>query len=111
MDFSEGDPLRGRNRAVSNRCYGCHVDPGKYGPLFAATNELPGIVERGEFRIADPAYKGNATTNQEYILESIFLPEVYLVPGEWEEAMPTTFHLRLSGEDLANIIAWMKTIE
>ena len=111
MEIAEGDPLRGRNAAVKYRCYGCHVDPGKYGPQFASSEELPHIMERGELRIADPAYEGSAATNREYIIESIFLPETYILPGEWEKAMPLTFHLRMTDTELANIMAWLSTLE
>ena len=111
MEIAEGDPLRGRNTAIKYRCYGCHVDPGKYGPHFASSEELPRIMERGELRIADPAYEGSAATNRENIIESIFLPETYILPGEWEEAMLLTFHLRITDTELANIMAWLSTLE
>ena len=111
MEIAEGDPLRGRNAALKYSCYGCHVDPGKYGPHFASSEELPRIMERGELRIADPAYEGSAATNREYIIESIFLPENYILPGEWEKAMPLTFHLRMTDTELANIMAWLSTLE
>lgn len=115
MEIAEGDPGLGLNRALSNGCSHCHVPINEAhedrAPQFAASDNLPRIFERGELRMADPAYKGRATTNMEYIIESIFLPEVYFVSGDWEETMPTFFHVRISDEDLANIIAWMRTIE
>jgi hypothetical protein len=73
--------------------------------------DLPHIMERGELRIADPAYKGQATTNQEYIVESIFLPEAHFIEGDWEESMPTTFLVRITEQELANIFAWMSSLE
>ena len=110
-DLPEGDTLRGRNAAVRYRCHGCHLDPGEYGPQFAAFEDLPHIMERGELRIAAPGYEGRAATNLEYIIESIFLPEIHLIEGEWEEAMPTTFLIRMTDQELANILAWMEAIE
>jgi hypothetical protein len=87
------------------------VDSPDYGPAFAGADGLPHILERGEIRIADPTYGGRATTNLEYIIESIFVPEIYQIPGDWEEAIPTTFMLRMSEVELANIIAWIKTLD
>lgn len=63
------------------------------------------ILQRGELCIVDPAYKGKATTNLEYIFESIFLPGLYVIPGDWEESMPTTFAVRIMEQELTNICA------
>jgi hypothetical protein len=68
-------------------------------------------MERGEIRMADSAYVGEASTNQEYILESILLPEVYLVDGDWYEFMTPDFGKLLTKQDLADLIAWMSTFE
>jgi len=108
----DGDRLRGKNAAIKYRCFGCHADDNpEYGPPFTATGDLPHILKRGELRIADPAYEGRATTNREYLIESIFLPEAYVLPGEWAEAMPATFQQRITGEELANIMAWIESLE
>lgn len=113
MMLAEGNETRGRIAAISYRCLGCHADDeiAGYGPPFSSYEDLPPIMERGELRIADPAYEGQATTNQEYILESIFLPATYILPGEWPENMPNTYHSRLSDDDLANIMIWLATFE
>ena len=112
VEIAEGDVVRGRNAAVKYRCLGCHAeDNPRFGIPFTATEDLPHILQRGELRIADPAYKGQATTNLEYILESIFLPDVYILPGKFEDAMPDTYHLRMTETELANIIAWIESLE
>jgi hypothetical protein len=111
MEVAEGDPVRGRIVAVKKGCFGCHVDPAENGPYFGSSDELPRIMERGEMRIADPAYDSRATTNLEYVIESIFIPEVYVLPGEWEKEMPTAFFLQITDAELANIIAWLQTLE
>lgn len=69
------------------------------------------MLERGELRIADPAYAGTAATNREYIIESIRFPEVYVVPGNWVESMPTDYGDLLTEQDLADILAWLDTFE
>jgi hypothetical protein len=89
---------------------GCHQDAA-YAPVFEAAEGVPGMMERGELRIADPAYEGKATTNREYSLESILLPQVYIVPGEWGDPMPTTYAARMTDQELANILAWLETLE
>jgi len=115
-EIPEGDPLIGELTALDFRCFGCHVDGGQddhYGPRFTSTEDMPRIMERGELRIADPAYEGRATTNRGYVIESIMLPEAYIAPGEWynPNPMPTDFHERMSDTDLADILAWLNTFE
>jgi hypothetical protein len=110
IELPEGDPARGRGRALSFGCLGCYQDAA-YAPLFEAGEGLPGIAERGELRMADPTYEGQATANREYLIESILLPEVYIVPDEWGDPMPTTYGLRMTDQELANIIAWFETLE
>jgi hypothetical protein len=70
------------------------------------------VGRRNSF-LADPAYEGRTTTNREYVIESIMLPEVFIVPGEWHNPnpMPTDFHERMSDTDLADILGWLNTFE
>jgi hypothetical protein len=110
IDLPEADPEVGLNRAVKFRRFGCHVDLSN-GLPFDSTEDLPSIMERGEVRIADPAYEGTASTNLEYIFESILLTEIYIVPGDWEKAMPTYLGDIMTDQDLADVIAWMNTFE
>jgi cytochrome c2 len=112
MELPQGDPLLGELTALNYRCTGCH-DSGVYanedGPEFASGEGMPPILERAELRLSDPAYSGSATTDQEYIIESILNPEAYIVSGDWRETMPVTFHEDLTAQDLADLIAWMET--
>ncbi|MFN2126423.1 MAG: c-type cytochrome [Anaerolineales bacterium] len=110
IKLPDGDAEIGFNRAVKFRCFGCHVQE-PMGPQFDSVEDLPHIMERGAIRIADPTYQGNATTNLEYIVESILVPEIYLVPGEWEDVMPTYFGEIMNEQDLADVIAWMETLK
>jgi hypothetical protein len=116
VEIAEGDPQIGELTALSYRCFGCHVDGGQddhYGPRFGSTEDLPQIMDRGELRIVDPAYEGRATTNREYIIESIMLPEIYKAPGDWHNPnpMPTDYQERMTDTDLADILAWLDTFE
>ena len=110
MELPAGDPQRSLSRAIQFHCAGCH-NQGAFGPRFDAAQGLPSILERGELRIADPAYEGSAATNREYIIESVFLPEVYVVPGDWPEAMPTNYADSLTEQDLADILVWIAAFE
>ena len=113
IELPEGDAQKGFTTAIRYSCHGCHVNelhPAS-GPRFAADAEIPFILERGTIRIALPEYKGQATTNQEYIIESVFLPEAYLAPGEWEETMPTYFYQTMTDQELADILAWVATLK
>jgi hypothetical protein len=113
MELPEGDAEAGYLIALRYRCHGCHENESHpdYGPRFSVDSELPFILERGTMRIKAPDYEGKATTNQEYMIESIFLAEAYIVPGEWEEPMPTTFQQRMSDQELADILAWIATLK
>lgn len=113
-ELPEGDPEKGYLTAVKRGCFGCHADekhPEK-AIRFIAFDDLPNIFERGEIRIADPNYEGRATTNWEYVIESIRQPEIYLAPGDWEKPMPVpSIYNQITDEELTDIIAWMRTLE
>jgi len=113
IELPEGDPEKGYLTAVKRGCYGCHADeryPEK-APRFTASDELPNIFERGVIRFGDPNYEGRATSNWEYVIESIRLPEIYLTPGDWDETMSFSIYNPITNEELTDIIAWMKTLE
>jgi hypothetical protein len=113
MIVAGGNEKRGEVKGGTFRCKNCHANeelPG-LAPPFSSTGDLPPIMARGELRIADPAYKGRATSNQEYVLESIILPEVYVVPGEWADVMPYDYHELLTDEDISEIMSWLATFE
>ena len=113
MELPDGDPEKGYLTAIRYRCNGCHVedDHPENGPRFAAFDGLPNILERGEVRITDLEYRGRATSNYEYIIESILLPEAYFVAGEWPEAMSIYNINIIEDQELADILAWMETVE
>jgi hypothetical protein len=109
LDLPAGDPFNGKLVAVRFLCRRCHLKPEHAAVAFAGADGLPPIMERGEVRIADPDYTGMATSNLEYIFESIYFPDRYVVDGEWVEAMPETFGYRLTDpQDLADLLAWLE---
>lgn len=102
-----GDLARGTQLAKQLFCNDCHVVYA-VAPAFASTKDMPAIAERGDLRIADPDYAGQATTAEEYLIESILLPEVYLVDGgSRDHQMGTYYDNRLNAQELADILAWL----
>jgi hypothetical protein len=97
----------------------CHAGlASNRGPDFASSENELSISERAANRILDPEYSGMATNAQEYLIESIVNPLVYLAPGEWntEDLMGGggkfgNFDLAFTPQDVADLIAWMYTIE
>jgi len=106
----EGDAERGKKLALKWRCFSCHVTY-ENAPRFGAEQGLPAILARAEIRITDAAYTGFATTPEEYLIEAIIDPSVYISEGEWEYEMDDKYNEELSEEDLADIIAWILSVE
>ena len=64
----------------------------------------------------DPAYKGTATTREEYIRESILHPSAYVVPGPTFSAagqsiMPAIYETMLKPEDIDHLVAYLATLK
>jgi len=113
MDLPEGNVDRGFSLARRWGCAECHVTF-THGPLFLSSAIAPSVSERAALRIEDPGYTGAATTGEEYLIESILLPEVYLVEGyptREQYAMDNDLGERLTAQDVADILAWLFTLE
>lgn len=108
MELPAGEWTKGILAISKYNCSSCHTTGAK-GPKFSATDELPPIMERGEMRITDPAYTGNATTAREYIIESILSPAAYEVAGDWSKTMPDSVGEEIDEQELAHILAWLET--
>ena len=106
----EGDVDYGKQLAIKWTCLGCHV-ANTAGPDFTSEFVAPAVIVRAELRLADPNYSGSATTPEEYVIESILLPENYLVEGEWKKAMPDHYGELLTVNDLASIMAYLHVLE
>jgi hypothetical protein len=110
LDLPPGDPERGEAHARAKSCIHCHVDA--IATRFESGNDVPEIMARGDIRITDPDYRGSATTGEEYIIESILIPDIYIVPGTPAgAAMPTNYDELLTKQDLADPLAWLSTFE
>ena len=88
-------------------CPVCHVVPGisgAYGrvgpPLLLGTT--------GPARLADPAYRGQAKTVHEYVVESVIEPGLFVVSGYPVGTMPTWYGAKLSALALEKIASYLE---
>lgn len=97
-----GDPVEGQ--AIYNDtavgCAGCHAG-GIVGPPTEGT-----YTRVVEIRLQDPALQGY--TPEQYLVESIVDPHVYLVPS-YGPVMPDYFGERLAVEDIADLVAFLES--
>ena len=105
-----GDPESGAKVAALKGCLGCHKAI-PVGPLWTSSELLPGIGERGQLRIGQSDYSGNAISAQQYLFESIVLPDAYVVQGFPAGLMLSNLANELSIQQLADLIAYLLTIK
>ncbi|MFO0774504.1 MAG: hypothetical protein U0172_07565 [Nitrospiraceae bacterium] len=90
-------------------CPVCHTIPGIEG---AKGREGPSLTMAvtGPQRLADPQYKGSASTVREYIAESIMNPGAYIVPGYPTHAMPRWYGQKLSAGALEQMSKYLEQL-
>ena len=110
VELPEGDPVNGEALANTQGCVGCHVSTAT-GPAWPPSAGGPGIGERAATRFSQPDYTGNATTTEQYLLESIIQTNVYIVEGYAENLMPGNYGSTLTAQDAADLIAYLLTIK
>ncbi len=92
------------------QCTMCHTIPGipgavgKQGPLLEEGTNAPN-------RLKDPAYKGSAHNTQEYIMESVVDPSMYVVKGFPDNLMPKIFGQQLSAGALKKIVDYLSQVK
>lgn len=95
-----GDPIAGESTFSSAGCIACHAvvpDVKIVGP------SLFGVVDQVES--LRPGY-----TADQYFYESITDPNIFITPGFQPDLMPKTFKDTLTAQDLADLIAYLKTL-
>ena len=111
IELPRGDPENGHKLARRWNCVSCH-ETVKIAPGFGEEEELLAILARAEMRISDPAYTGEATTPEEYLIEATILPAAYVLEGFEERGLMDDFLFEyLTVQDLADIMAWMLTFK
>ncbi len=94
---------------VQSGCAVCHTIPGiapakgRQGPRLVLGTNAP-------IRLADPQYKGGATSVREYIQESILNPGAYIVPGYSDRVMPRWYGKRLNAQAVDRIVSYLERI-
>jgi hypothetical protein len=56
-------------------------------------------------RLQDPLLAGY--TLEHYLIESILVPNAYVAPGFAPNAMPQNFGQRITGQELADLVAYL----
>jgi len=109
-ELPEGDAANGEQLATSLGCTACHV-AAPTGPAWPPKDGEPGIGTRAQTRPQQPDYTGNAEDAHQYLYEAIVAPDVYIVPGFQPGIMPKTYGNQLTDQDLADMIAYLLSIE
>ncbi len=105
-----GDPVNGEALANSQGCVGCHVSTAT-GPAWPPSEGQAGIGDRAASRIEQADYTGNASTGEQYLLESIVQPNVFVVEGYPANIMLGNYGETLTPQEAADLIAYMLTIK
>lgn len=109
-----GDPQRGEVLLEVKACAGCHY-LGRVGPAPSWKAEIyaggKGIATRATERWQKAGYSGEATSETEYLVESILMPNAYVIEGYMQGTMPQTFGELLTEQELADIISYLLEIE
>jgi mono/diheme cytochrome c family protein len=108
-ELPEGDAARGEQVATAQGCTGCHVSQ-VVGPAWMASASQPGIGERAETRFEQDDYTGNATSAEQYLLESIVQTNVFIVEGFAENIMPQNYGDLITDQQAADLIAYMLSL-
>lgn len=90
-------------------CPVCHTIPGIRGAEGRVGPKLD-LGRTGQARLADPRYRGQATTVHEYVIESILNPGVYVVSGYPDRAMPRWYGQKLSAAALEKAASYLETL-
>lgn len=110
VEFPEGDPAAGETLAQDLGCTGCHI-LSTVGPPWEGEGDLAGIGARAESRIEQDNYTGQATTAQQYLIESIVLTNAHVVEGYDSGLMPGNYGERITEQNLADLIAYLLTFD
>jgi mono/diheme cytochrome c family protein len=111
-ELPEGDAARGATLTQTLGCVGCHVTAAVGPPWMAdADPEGKGVGARAEERFQAADYTGQATSAAQYLHEAIVLPNAYITPGFAQGLMPQTYGDTLTAQDLADIIAYLQTLQ
>lgn len=110
VELPEGNPTNGEVLAASQGCVACHVSA-LVGPAWMPTDAESGIGSRAESRLEQADYTGSAATPEQYLIESIIRTNDFIVEGFPPNVMPDNYGENLSAQDLADLVAYLQSIE
>lgn len=101
-----GDPQRGSELynglgTPTLPCAGCHLNAAVAPPLEGTWTRVETL------RLAEPGLEGY--TGEQYLAESIIHPSAHIAPNYSDNLMPNNFGQLLTYQDLADLIAFLKT--
>jgi hypothetical protein len=88
-------------------CPVCHTIPGIPGANGQVGPKLV-LGTTGKRRLSDQAYRGQAKTVHDYVVESVLEPERFIVPGYPSRTMPAWYGSKLSALALEKIAAYLE---
>ena len=88
-------------------CPVCHIIPGIPGANGQVGPKLV-LGTTGTQRISNAAYRGQAQTIHDYVVESVLEPERYVVPGYPGRTMPAWYGSKLSALALEKIATYLE---
>lgn len=88
-------------------CPVCHTIPGIPGAEGRVGPKLM-LGTTGKQRLRDPAYRGQAKTVHDYVVESVLEPEQFIVPDYPNRTMPAWYGSKLSALALEKIAAYLE---
>jgi len=110
VSLPEGDAVRGQQLAEGALgCSGCHV-LADVGPAWNAVGDQPGVGTRAATRFTQDDYTGQAADARQYLVEAVVQTNAFIVSGYQANIMPQNYGDRLTGQDLADLIAYMNSL-
>jgi mono/diheme cytochrome c family protein len=112
VELPAGDPARGEQLTVSLGCIACHVTATVGPPWMAGSHpEGTGVGTRAGQHVTAADYTGAAANAAQYLFESIVQPNAFLVQGYAGGLMPATYGDTLTAQDVADIVAYLQTLQ
>ncbi len=91
-------------------CAACHV-LAEIGPPWAGNDTMDPLAIRAATRFQQSDYTGNATSEEQYLLESVIQPQIFIVQGYDQVQMPADFGDRITLQNMADLLAYMLTFK
>lgn len=99
-ELPAGDEARGEQTFLAQPCHTCHADL-PLGPAFLGE---PPLGTRAATR--RPGYSAEV-----YLYESIVEPNAYVIPGFQKDIMPAEYGETLTDQELADLVAYLLSME